>query len=156
LNAHAYGLPPWFGLALMASVCGAAFWRGGREEQMTAGALLLSWVATIILRDPQWIGPQWGAFVADIFLLIFLVGLALRSAKYWPIFAAGFHLLAVVTHSARMIDKAMGSWAYATAAVIWAYLVIIALAVGTWNTWRSHGQPTNADDDPADSGDTRR
>ena len=157
MHSHSYGLPPWFGLALMATVCIAAFWKGERDEQLTAGALLLSWVATMVLLDPRWIGPQWGSFIADGALLVFLVALALRSTKYWPIFAAGFHLLAVATHSARMIDPRMGAWAYATAAVIWADMVIMALAVGTWNSWRSQRHPAIADDGPrTDPGDTRR
>lgn len=120
----------------MGAVCGAALWKGGWEERSVAFGLLFAWIATLLLRDPRWIGPQWGAFSADVALLVFLGVVAMRTTRYWPLFAAGFHLLAVVTHSARMLDPTMGAWAYATAAVIWAHLVIISLAVGTWNHWR--------------------
>ena len=124
----------------MGAVCGGAIWKGDWEERTTGFGMLMAWVVTLVMRDPRWIGPQWGAFIADGLLLALLVGIALRTLKFWPIFAAGFHLLAVLTHAARMIDAGMGAWAYATAAVIWAYLVIITLAVGTWNTWRDQPQ----------------
>jgi signal transduction histidine kinase len=136
LHGHAYALSPLIGLALMAIICGGAIWKGGMEERATAIALLLAWAGTLMLRDPRWIGPQWGAFMTDGLLLVFLLAQALWSPKYWPIFAAGFHLLAVITHTARIIDVGLGAWAYATAALIWAYLVLGSLAVGTWNVWR--------------------
>lgn len=121
----------------MGAVCGAAIWKGAWEERGVAFGLLFAFIATLVLRDPRWIGPQWGAFTADVALLVFLVYVAMKTTRYWPLFAAGFHLLAVMTHSARMLDPSMGAWAYATAAVIWADLVIVALALGTWNCWRA-------------------
>jgi hypothetical protein len=157
LQAHTYGLPPWFGLALTTVVCGAAFWKGGREEQAAAGALLLCWVGTLILRDPRWQGTQWGALVIDCVFLAVLTGIALTTARFWPLFAAAFQLLAVVTHGARMVDPSFSAWAYATANIVWTQLVLIAMAAGVWNTWSAGRQPTIADDDPiTDPGATRR
>ncbi|ACG79890.1 conserved hypothetical protein [Phenylobacterium zucineum HLK1] len=123
-------LPPWFGLTLMAVVCGAAVWKGGWEERLTAMAFLIAWIATLIGRDREWLGTQWGAFAVDVVLLGFLVVVALKSARYWPIFAAGFHLLSVATHAARIVDPQVGAWAYATASVIFSQLTVFALAAG--------------------------
>lgn len=108
---------------------------------------------TIALRDRSWVGTQWSAFGADAGLLILLTAISLRTKRYWPIFAAGFQLLCVITHVARTIDPGVRAWAYATAQVIWTQLVFAALGVGVWNTWREGRQRAGAD--PA-TGRTRR
>jgi hypothetical protein len=137
---HAYALPPWYGLTLTALVCGAAFWKGGRDEQFAAGGMLLGWLATLVLRDPRWLGIQWGALGADIFFLAVLLAIALRTERYWPLAAAAFQLLAVVTHVARMVDHGLNGWTYATAGIIWTQLVLLALGVGVWGAWRARRQ----------------
>ena len=132
--------------------------RGGREEQLAASGLLMSWAVTIALRDRSWIGTQWSAFGADGCLLLLLTAISLRTKRYWPLAAAGFQLLCVVTHVARTIDPGVRAWAYATAQVIWTQLVFVALGVGVWNTWRDSRHPASAADDPmaGPAGATRR
>ena len=136
MHAQTYALPPWFGLTLMATVCGAAFWKGDREEQVTAGGLLLGWVATLALRDPRWVGIQWSGFAIDGLFMVMITIIALRSRNFWPLAAAAFQLLAMLTHVARMADPAIGGWVYATAGIVWTFLVEFALGVGVWGTWR--------------------
>jgi signal transduction histidine kinase len=123
-------LPPWFGLALFAFVCAGAVWKGEWEERGTAYAFLLAWGATMVLRNPSWLGPQWGVLFVDVVLLAFLIFVALKGRRYWPVFAAGFHLLAVATHAARMADPVVGAWAYATASIIFSQMTLLALAAG--------------------------
>lgn len=149
-------LPAWVGLAITIAVCGGAFWKGGREEQVAAGGLLLSWVATLILRDPKWVGTQWGAFAADICLLILLTALALRSQRYWPLFAAAFQLLCVVIHVARIIDPGVRAWAYATGQVIFSQWVFFAVGVGVFTHWRRARQTAATAPPTAVPGATRR
>jgi hypothetical protein len=151
--AHIY---PWFGLGLTIAICGAAFWKGGREEQSSAAALLLSLAATLALRDRSWMGIQWGAFASDILLLVFLVVLALRSKRYWPLCAAAFQLLCVVTHVARIVDPGVRAWAYATGQVIWSQAMMLALGVGVLNTWRAERQVARAAIPAGTPGATRR
>ena len=107
------------------------------------------------LRDYSWPNLQLGAFAADILMFGFLFGLALRTEKYWPLAAAGFQLLAVMTHLAKMADRNVQQWAYMSAQVIWTYLVMTALAVGAWNAWRARRQPASAES-PLPAGATRR
>jgi hypothetical protein len=140
---------PWFGLVLTVVVCGGAFWKGDRETQLAAGGFLLGWAATIALRDRSWVGTQWSAFASDAGLLIILIVISLRTRRYWPLAAAGFELLCVVTHVARLIDPGVYAWAYATAQVIWTQLVVVAIGVGVWNAWRENRQPAIADGEPA-------
>jgi hypothetical protein len=134
---HSYALPPWVGLTLLALVFGAAFLKGGREEQVAAGAVLISLVATIVLRDPRWVGLQWGAFVSDVLLLLALTALALRTARYWPLAAAALQLLCVSIHLARIVDPGVRAWAYATGQVIFTHLLLYTIAFGVWGTWRA-------------------
>ncbi len=136
MQLASYALPPWVGLAIAVIVSGGAFWKGGREEQIAAGGLILSWLVTIVLRDPNWVGAQKGAFVADTCLLVILLMLALRTKRYWPLAATAFQLLCVLTHIARIVDPGVRAWAYATGQVIWSQWVFFAVGVGTWNRWR--------------------
>lgn len=146
---------PWFGLVLTIAACGGAFWKGGREEQLAAGALLIDWALTIALRDRSWVGTQWAAFGADLGLLIVITAISMRTTRYWPLVAAGFELLCVTVHVARMIDPGVRAWAYATAQVIFTQLFVLTIGVGAWNTWREGRQPASAADDPM-AGATRR
>jgi hypothetical protein len=156
LHLTSYQLPPWVGLAITVAVCGGAFWKGRREEQLAAGGLLLSLMATVVLRDPRWISAQWGAFGADTCLLLLLIWIALRSGRYWPLAAAAFQLLCVLIHVARIVDPGVRAWAYATGQVIFSQWVFFAVGVGTWNTWRASRHPTIEGAPTTDAGATRR
>ena len=157
MHSHAYALPPWVGLTLTVVVCGGAFWKGGREEQVAAAGVLLSWLATLVLRDPRWLGTQWGAFGADVLLLILITVISIRTQRYWPLIAAAFQLLCVMTHVARMIDPGVRAWAYATGQIIFTQFYLFAVGVGVWNTWRREAQPATNDAAPiTDPGATRR
>jgi hypothetical protein len=148
---------PWFGVTLTVVVCAGAFWQGGREEQLAAGGLLLSFALTVALRDNSWRGTQWSAVVADSGLLILLTAISLRTKRYWPLAAAAFQLLCVLMHVARMIDPGVRAWAYATGQVIWSQMVFYALGVGVWNTWRQRRHLAASGDSSAmDPAATRR
>lgn len=75
---------------------------------------------------------QWGVFAIDLAVLALYVWLAMRSSRHWPLFAAGFQLLAIVTHIGRAVDTAISGWAYLTAGLIWSYLVVAAIGYGSW------------------------
>jgi hypothetical protein len=138
---HVHYLPPWIGLALTIVVCGGAFWKGDREQQLAAAGVLLSWGATVALRDPRWIGTQWGAFGSDIANLALLLVISIRTKRYWPLVAAAFQLLCVMTHVARMLDPGVRAWAYSSGQVIFTQLLLIAIGVGVLNTWRASRRP---------------
>lgn len=148
-------LPPWIGMALTAVVCGGALWKGGPDERNMGAAVLFAIMMTVVFRDRSWSGIQWGAFAADILLLAVMTVIAMRSERYWPLPATAFQLLAVITHFARVIDPVFKPWAYATAAVIWAQLVLWTLGIGTLNAWRRRAQPAMSAA-PEAAGATRR
>jgi hypothetical protein len=156
LHVTSYQLPPWVGLAIAVVFGGGAFWKGGREEQLAAGGLLLSLLATVVLRDPRWVGAQWGAFGADTCLFLLLTWIALRSRRYWPLAAAAFQLLCVAIHIARIADPGVRGWAYATGQVIFSQWVFFAVGIGTINAWRARRHPAIEGDPSAIPGATRR
>lgn len=131
--------------ATVIGVCAVALWRGGDDERLGAVGLLGGWALTMLTYRSQFQHTEWGIFVVDAALLALLVWIALRSGRYWPIFAAGFHLLAIVTHIAKTVDQTVGAWAYITAEIIWGYLLAFTIGYGAW---------TAAANDPA--GATRR
>lgn len=133
-----FELPHGSGDVLLACLCVFAFLKGGREERFATAALAANVAVTILLRDIRWPQVQWAGFAADVFLLIALFALALRSAKFWPMSAAAFQLLATLTHVASLVDRTVVNWAYLTAIVIWTYALMITLGVGVWNHWRAH------------------
>jgi hypothetical protein len=141
-------------MTYVVTVCGAALWVGGLSERVGAAAILGGWIASVTVSSAGGWGAEQGVEIVDILVLAALIGLALRSHRWWPIWAAGFHLLAVVTHWAHQIDPTVGGWAYLTAGIIWGYMLVAALAWGTWSAWRER---QFASADPiTDPGATRR
>ena len=149
----AYQLPPWVWPAAISVVCLLAAWRGREEERLSAGAYLRAWALTLVVFRARREATQVPVLMIDVALLAVFSWIALRSRRYWPLFAAAFQLLAVMTHLARLADTAVTGWAYQTAGLVWAYLVIVSIGYGAWTAPR-HAVST---DEPIDAaGATRR
>lgn len=119
-----------------------ALWRGGRTERVVAVANIVAWLATILVQNRHnWLDPQWGMFAVDVVFLLVLLWFVVRSSRIWILPAAAFQLLAVVTHAAILADEGVRAWAYMTALILWSYLVLITLAVGTYSYWRRTSAP---------------
>jgi hypothetical protein len=154
---HRLVLPPWIWVAFVCLVSLSALIWGRRSERIGAVIIFGGWLATLASEHHRWREPQWGVTGVDAIVLILLVTLGLRSSRWWPLWAAGFQLLALITHVARLVDRHVGAWAYITAALIWGYALVAALAVGTFNRWRERPQPAaNAEPAMAEPGATRR
>ena len=118
---------------LMLAVSAFAWWRGGWPERTVAVANVVASLASGLAENRHdFIDPQWGVMTIDVLFLAMLVWLVVRSDRRWPMFAAAFQLLAVVTHGAMMADPSVGGWAYITGYIIWGYLVLTSLGVGAW------------------------
>jgi hypothetical protein len=152
----AYGIPAWVGIAIGWLVCGTALWKGGWSARVVAVGFLVSWIADAVLKDLSFSRPQWASFAADTAYFLVILYVALRSGHYWPLFAAAFQLLEVVTYVANILDRHLSAWAYITANVIWTYLILGSIAYGTYSAWRDRRQPAIADDPTPSPGATRR
>jgi hypothetical protein len=150
-----HGIPPWLGIALGWLVCGGALWKGGLSERFVAAGFLLSWFADAMLKDHRFVGPQWAEFASDTAFFVLILVVALRSGRYWPLFAAAFQLLEVITHTASIVARHLSAWAYITANVIWTYLLLGSLAYGVWGHLRRGAHPEDSDAATRDPGGAR-
>jgi hypothetical protein len=118
----------WVLLALC-SIYAAAF--GGRTGQigvfLTIGATLATW---LVQYYSPWSQTNYPVMVVDIVLLAALYALALNSRVYWPIWAAGFHLITVTGHLATMIAPDVRSSIYYYFNGMWAIFVQMAMVWG--------------------------
>ncbi len=119
-------------LTLLLSICGYSLWLGRDNERWTAVALLGSAVASPLMQTSEFFQPEIGILFIDLMLLSYLIWLAMRSDRFWPLYAAGFQVVGTTIHLARMVDPNVLHSAYATAQIFWAYPVLLALATGTW------------------------
>lgn len=127
----------YFGNIFEFTVCLAALWVGGRDERIISAAQLLNIAAYRLLATSGWASPEYLVLAADVAFLLVFVTLALRSSRWWLLWGTAFQLLIVVIHLAMIADPSVRARSYATGTVIWAYLVLIALAAGTWSVWRA-------------------
>jgi len=149
-------LPYWIPVVVIGGSCLFALAKGGSEERIAAVYFGLAALAAPWLLDRRWAGTQWAMFAVDLGYLGLLMVFALRSSRWWPIPAAAFQLLAVVTHLATLVDHTVRAWAYVTAGVIWTYLGLAAIVIGANNRWRERRQPAASGLAMAEPGATRR
>jgi hypothetical protein len=67
----------------------------------------------------------------DGLLLIAAVIYVLKERVFWPMWFAGFQMIAVVSHSARLILSGPIPAMYAQLAGFWAVPALISMAIGT-------------------------
>jgi hypothetical protein len=127
----------WAWLIVMALVALATIRWGGKPERQVAAASAVAWVATrLVFNTANYIDPQWGVLAVDVLFLLALTGVALTADRFWPMFAAAFQLIGVLVHLAITLDDGIRALAYIRGLVIWSYLVVLALAIGTYFEWR--------------------
>lgn len=128
-------------LLSMLGVCAFAVLRGGRDERLGAIALACAAAISPMAVAHQWGGPELGVILVDIALFIALLLLSLRSAAFWPMWAAGFQGCALEVHLVAAKSPHMLPAVYAETLALWAYPVLAALALGTLLETRiTHGR----------------
>lgn len=118
-------------LVLLGS-CGTAFRWGGIDEWLAAVALMLATLASNLVDTSAYVHTETGMLTVDVVLVFGLLVLALRSDRFWPMWAAAFQLVGTMFHFASMTETGNFAWAYYVALIFWSYPVAIALGVGTW------------------------
>jgi len=149
-----YGIRALVWALTVLTVCGIAMVRGGRYERLASGAMLAAWALTMVVYRAGFRETEWGILLVDLAALAAFVWIALKSSRYWPLLAAGFQLLAIVTHMARTVDHQVGAWAYLTAEILWGYLLAFAIGYGAWTARDAHPDSAATPDTPP--GATRR
>lgn len=118
-------------IAIIASVVIAWKW-GGRDERFAAGIFLAATIASRIADQGNFAHIQSTVFIIDFALFAALLILALRSDRFWPMWAAAFQAVGTMVHIASMTETGDFAWAYAVGLIFWSYPVVFALMAGTW------------------------
>ena len=122
----------WASLAALLIATGAALWRGGWPERLAGAAMILAWFATGVFYDSdQRFGPQVAVFLVDLALMAVLLFIALRSNRWWPMWACGFHGLTLTLMLATLADPKIPNRASLIAGGgVFSYLTMVALFCG--------------------------
>lgn len=112
---------------------------GGRDERTAAFAVVAAALLSPVLIRHGFAGPEYGVVLVDGLLFAALLALAMGSRAFWPLWAAGFQLVALAVHVAAALVPHMLPAAYATTLAIWSYPVLASLALGTVVERRSTG-----------------
>jgi hypothetical protein len=112
-----------------------AFIRGGRPERIGATANLLGSVLTagVRLATPRaWDPMHLAVFAIDIGVTATFFWLAVRTSRFWPIWAFGFGLADILMALGGGLLRYVPLFAYQTGLGIYAYLCLGSLLLGTW------------------------
>lgn len=123
--------------ALLLFIFGYACWRGRREERIAASACVVATIVTVFVIPPvreRYLAMDASQLAIDIAMLATFVAIALRSDRFWPLWVAGLQLTMSLSHLMKAIDSELIPRAYAAAAVLWSYPILIVILVGTWRT----------------------
>jgi len=124
---------PYIYYAWLFLACGYAIRRGHCYEYLGAAVLLIGSISStvgVLFFNTAWTGFWTTMFVVDMLVLLALVYLTITSDRFWPMWVTAFHLVAVSIHAATMVAPDIAPWALATGSAFWAYLMLLALAIG--------------------------
>jgi|SRR5579884_1002341 len=125
--------------ALLVASCGYALWRGRSEERIVALVCIGATIASRFAFSPlnvRYSSVETGLLLIDLAVLGAFIFVALRSARFWPLWAAGLQLTSSTAHLMKAIDETLLPVAYGAAIALWSYPILIILAVATWRGQR--------------------
>lgn len=106
---------------------------GGRTERWGVAIIVTASLATVlVMATPlfDWrtgLGPL---IAVDVLTFFALLALALRTTRFWPIWATSFHLIALCTHGAIHFLPDGLRQAYALLQGFWAYPIMLCIVIG--------------------------
>ncbi len=121
-----------YNLLLIGSTVFAAIF-GGKTGKIGA---VIFWVATFMSAwattlNPEWRGTSYAMMAVDSLCLLALLLLAFASNRYWPIWATGLQLIAVITHVATIIDPKIVPGIYDSLSGFWSIPILLVMVSGT-------------------------
>ena len=121
--------------SILLFTCGYALWRGRSDERTSAVVCLLATLATQLVIPPpsdRYSFVDVELVLIDLGVLAAFVAVALRSDRFWPLWIAGLQLTISISHLLKAIDQELLPRAYAAAAVLWSYPILLIIVIGTW------------------------
>jgi hypothetical protein len=122
-----------------------AFRRGGADEKIVAIAFVAgSYLAPLVVFTVSFThfhSVEIPLAMVDIAFGVFLLGVALRSSRYWPLWLTAMQGLTILSHFAPLVPH-MIPWNSRNAVVIWSWpmLVTLGLAVRRRHREQAAGQ----------------
>lgn len=115
-----------------------AFLRGRSDERIAAATCIVATFATNLVYSPtgSFVGVERGVMLVDLAALTAFTVLALRSERFWPLWAAGLQLATVSAHVVKSIELDIMPQAYAAAARFCVYPIFLIIVVGTFRSTR--------------------
>lgn len=123
-----FTIPSWIYLEFNMAIALLAIWKGEWPGRAVGAAIMLKLVIeanTVV----HWTPPAWSDLALDLLILGACLLGALRSGRYWTIWASSFALLSVVTHAMQFVPG-IGMWAYLSARRVWAILLLATMLGG--------------------------
>jgi len=139
----------------------AAIWRwGGAPERWLIGVFLATMVVPLYVGrlfglDAIALGPYSATITAcDVIAAVLFVGIALNANRNYPLWIAGFQLVAVVAHLAEALVDTVSPFAIAILVLGPSYCQLVLLIggfarhasrqrrFGPYREWRSGAEPT--------------
>jgi hypothetical protein len=127
----------FWGILLL--TCGYALWRGRGDEKIAASVCLGATIVTQLVMPPQalrYSNLDFQLILIDLAVLAVFVAIALRSERFWPLWVAGLQLTISISHLLKAVDQELMPRAYAAAAVLWSYPILLIIVAGTWRQHR--------------------
>lgn len=133
----------YFFWGLLLVVFAIAFRRGRLDERTAAVICLMASIASFAigrLFDAQFDSIEHGLLAIDVVVLALFVAIALRSARYWPLWIAGLQLSTLLAHVFKAVDYDLIPEVYAAAERFWSYPILIVLLIATWRSRRRYDE----------------
>ncbi len=111
---------------------GIAFRWGGFDERFCAVAMTIATVVSNLDSTRSFAQTETSLVIVDLLLFLALLVVALRSDRFWPMWATAFQLVAMLVHAGSTVQQGDFAWAYYIALVFWSFPALIALGAGTW------------------------
>ena len=111
-------------------------WRyGGRPERIMAVTLLLAaWISLGVgVPANRYLGLDVTQFAIDLLLLCLLLAVAARANRFWPLWVAALHLVAIGFHIVQAVSPIPERLVYPALVGEMAYAICAALAWGTYH-----------------------
>jgi hypothetical protein len=136
-------IPPWINILASVVALSLVIWKGGRRERMLAWLLLATFLPHYGSESLRWYFgwqpwrfPLWLMLAVGVVKLALCLVFALRSDRYWTIWAAALSLLILATYLAKALAHGAGPWAHASAQFVWWYLMLGVLLFAAWQSSR--------------------
>jgi len=130
---------------ILAVVGGLAAWRGAWPERLVAAAMIGGVVAAPLIElHPIGRHPHLGLFVVDSALLMVVIGVALGSDRWWPLFCSAFVLAATAMGLASAFNEGLSGLTGVAGPLFWNGMAALSLGASLWELRRRRRAPPEA------------